>query len=114
ALFFSIKYFLEKITASLFEIENFIDSYLLHKITYRNFMALVLLPISFFFMYSGFYLKWALLVTLGIIFFTNFYILFLFYKKNSEQLSQYWFYFILYLCTFEIAPYFILYKAFVN
>ncbi|HET8809859.1 MAG TPA: DUF4271 domain-containing protein [Flavobacteriaceae bacterium] len=113
-LFFSVKYFLEKITATLFKMEKIIDLYLLHKITYRNFIAVALLPITLFFMYATFSAKTLMLVIAGIVVLANLYILIIFYKKNRKLVSQYWFYFILYLCTFEIAPYFILYKAFTN
>jgi hypothetical protein len=34
--------------------------------------------------------------------------------KNSRFVLRHWFYFILYLCTLEIAPYFFIYKVFIN
>ncbi|WP_304138277.1 DUF4271 domain-containing protein [Mesonia mobilis] len=43
---------------------------------------------------------------------TNIFSLLLIYRKNQSLITGNWFYFILYLCTLEIAPYFILYKVF--
>ncbi len=105
------KYLVEKIIATLFDIETFLNDYIFFKLTYKNFLGLLLLPflVIVTYLWSG-----------SILFFKSFFVIFVslnlvflgfYYKKRRKQIYSNVFYFILYLCTFEIAPYYILYKA---
>lgn len=111
AVFVVGKYLIEKMLGVLFSIEEFLDQYVFYKLTYKNFLGLCLLPILLFVGYIGeasftFYRNLLLLfIVVNLVFLT------IFYQKNQQQVIGSLFYFILYLCTFEIAPYFILYKV---
>lgn len=114
SLFFIIKYFLEKITADVFAISATIDDYLFYKVAHRNFLAFLLLAADMVLVY-GFGPSQPLLIGVMVIaVLINTIVLVDFYQKKRKALLGHWFYFILYLCTFEIAPYFILYKVVTN
>lgn len=112
SVFILIKVLLERLIASLFEIDKIIDDYLFQKITYKNYLGILLVPINALLLFSFtptlnvLYLIVILLLIVNIIgAFTTF-------KPYQSLLKQNLFYFILYLCAFEIAPYIILYKVF--
>lgn len=105
------KYLFEKIIGEIFNITKFLDNYIFYKITYKNLLALFILPFLIFIIYTwqnATYLIFSLFIlwVLG-----NILVLIKYYKQNQKLLLGSWFYFILYLCTLEIAPYFILYKV---
>ena len=111
-LFILIKVLIERLVGSLFEIDKIIDNYLFQKITYKNYLGILLLPINALLLYSVnpsltiVYIIVALLLTVNIVgIFTTF-------KAHQSLLKGNMFYFILYLCALEIAPYIILYKVF--
>ena len=111
--FVLVKYFVEKIIAVCFNIEEFTDQYNLVKVSYRSFLGLVLLPIVAILFYNRFSFDYFIWIVMGIFILFNI-ILFVLLLKNYQKLfSNFLFYFILYLCTFEIAPYVILYHWFV-
>jgi hypothetical protein len=112
SVFILIKVLLERLIASLFEIDKIIDDYLFQKITYKNYLGILLVPINALLLFSFtptlnvLYLIVILLLIVNIIgAITTF-------KPYQSLLKQNLFYFILYLCAFEIAPYIILYKVF--
>jgi len=104
------KILIEKIIAALFTIDSVIDEYLLYKISWRNFVALILLPVTIVFMYSVQLTKVLFISILVSVLLGNIVVYSFYYKKNEKTILNNKFYFILYLCTLEIAPYFILYK----
>ena len=105
-----LKITVEKIIANVFDIDDTIDSYIFQKQTYLNFISLIVFGLSLFIVYSDipslplFYLIIAVIIT------ALSYTLYAIVKKNLRIISRYWFYFILYLCALEIAPYVVLYK----
>ncbi len=105
------KYLLERIIGSLFSIERFLDRYVFYKITYKNFIGICLFPLLLIlnYVWKGTLPFYG--ITLILFFLLNFIFLGVYYKKKQQQISINLFYFILYLCTFEIAPYYILYKV---
>lgn len=111
SLFFIIKSFLEKITAAIFAIDDTVDQYLFYKITHANFLAFVLLFVNVLLIYGFQSSPIALIFVLSAVLLINMAILVDFYRKKRNLLFPHWFYLILYLCTFEIAPYFILFKV---
>ena len=110
SFFVLLKIFVEKIIANVFDIDDYIDQYLFQKHTYRNFISIMLFPVSIFLVYTDNLNKVLLYIILGL-FFTAMILTFVrIIIKNEGQVTNYWFYFILYLCALEITPYIILYK----
>lgn len=110
SIFFICKILTEKTIGVIFSIEQTINEYLFHKISYRNFFGILLFPFELFFIYTAKPSKITLLICLCILIILNVTSLFSAYKKNENLILGQLFYFILYLCTLEITPYFILYK----
>ncbi|SDS19590.1 DUF4271 domain-containing protein [Gramella sp. MAR_2010_147] len=105
-----IKAGIEKIIGNIFELDEKIDYYLFQKFSYRNFISLFILAASLFLIYTINPTS-LILGTIGILaILANAIGLIIIYKRNQSVLSANWFYFILYLCALEIAPYIILYK----
>jgi len=108
--FVLLKVTVEKIIANIFDIDEIAEHYLFQKHTYRNFISLLLLPVTIFLIYSpapkrGIIYGVVILLLIALVF-----VLFKIFKKNQGLISRNWFYFILYLCALEITPYVILYK----
>jgi hypothetical protein len=107
-----IKVLLERLIGSLFDIDIIIDQYLFQKINYKNYTGLVLLPINMLLIFSiepsknWIYAILILLIIINLIGFTTS------FKSYQKLILNNFFYFILYLCALEIAPYIILYKLF--
>lgn len=108
--FVLLKFSIEKIIANVLSVDQKMNYYLFYKLSYRNFMALVLLPVCMVFIYIWEPTALALYITLGLILLMNFITIASIYRKNQNYILGNWFYFILYLCALEIGPYFILYK----
>jgi len=104
------KILIEKIISTIFSIETLIEDYLFYKISYRNFLGVILLPLNLLFIYTAKPSKIVLIVLVVSLLILNLIILFSIYKKNENIILNHMFYFILYLCALEIAPYFMLYK----
>ncbi|WP_027412608.1 DUF4271 domain-containing protein [Aquimarina muelleri] len=104
------KLLIEKIIATIFSIDSIIDIYLFHKVSYRNFIGVLLLPVNILFIYGLQGSRITFIVLLFFLIIINLMTLFSFYRKNQNIILNHMFYFILYLCALEIAPYFILYK----
>ena len=113
-VFVLIKVFIERLIGSLFEIDAVIDQYLFQKISYKNYLGLLLIPVNALLLFSFkptlsfFYLIVIILfivIIIGLI--TSI-------KAHQSLIKNNFFYFILYLCTLEIAPCIILYKVFIS
>ena len=110
ATFILSKFAIEKIISNIFSIDEIVDYYLFHKISYRNLIALFLLPpiIVFFYGIPPTSIWLYSLVAAALL--VNLIVLIDFYLKIQKEILSKWFYFIVYLCALEIAPYIILYK----
>ena len=112
ATFILIKVLIERLIASVFEIDKLIDPYLFQKITYKNYLGVFLLPINALLIFSfqptltTFYVIIILLLIINLIGLISS------FKTHQSLIKPNLFYFILYLCALEIAPYVILYKVF--
>ena len=109
SVFILIKFYLEKIIATTFNMEEFIDSFNLKKVNYRSFTGLMILPIVIFLFYNSvnsLFFFWILIVIILII---STYFYFITVKNYQNLILHNIFYFILYLCTLEIGPYYFLY-----
>jgi hypothetical protein len=113
-LFFFIlsKLLFEKIIATLFNIEEFVNQFNLQKLTYRNYIGLLLLPFNIFFFYSNTISNTYILVVGAMLLATNGLTYVLSINNYQKLIFPKLFYFILYLCTLEIAPYYFVYYSF--
>jgi hypothetical protein len=109
-----IKILVERLIGSLFEIDNLIDSYIFQKTNYKNYLGLVLLPVNAILIFGLRPEPSLIYVILGLLFIINLIGFFTSFKTHQKLIINNIFYFILYLCALEIAPYIILYKLFIN
>ncbi|WP_235817951.1 DUF4271 domain-containing protein [Formosa haliotis] len=109
-VFLIIKVLFERLIASLFNMDEVIDHYIFQKTSYTNFFGMLLIPVNALLIYSItpsklllYFILSFLLILLVISLGTSL-------KRYQNLIKSNLFYFILYLCTLEIAPYVILYK----
>jgi len=106
------KYLIEKIIATSFNIEELVEQYNLQKVTYRTYIGLILLPIDIVLFYYDSILKNIPLLIFYIILGINVLLYLVSIKNYRKEIFSKLFYFILYLCTLEIAPYYFMYYWF--
>ncbi len=112
-LFFVLsKYLIEKIIATSFNIEEFVEQFNLQKVTYRTYIGLFILPINLILYYSDTISRNFILSIIAIVLLFNVLTYFLSIKIYQNLIFGKLFYFILYLCTLEIAPYYFMYYWF--
>lgn len=107
-----IKFNIEKIVATIFDIEDFLEVFNLKKVTYRTYIGLIFLPIVILLYYNNFLSVGIISAFLAIIGVGMIYFYFLSIITYQKQILGKIFYFILYLCTLEIGPYYLLYHWF--
>jgi len=112
-VFIIVKTSIEKIIGTIFSIEKLIDHYIYEKLSYRNFLSLLLIITNLIFYFSIKPDLNTLLILTGILFLVNMLILSYSYKNYRSLIFSNLFYFLLYICALEISPYLILYKAFI-
>ena len=103
------KFLLEKTVATIFNIEEFIEQFNLQKVSYRTFIAILLLPINLYLFYNDNLSKAVILSIIGVILVINLFTYLISLKIYQNLLIGKLFYFILYLCALEIAPYYFIY-----
>ena len=106
------KYLIEKIIATSFKVEEFADQFNLQKVNYRSYIAVMLLPVTIFLFYTDKLSIMVIYILVVVVLAAN-----LLTYLNSLKIYQNFiiaklFYFILYLCTLEIAPYYFIYYWF--
>jgi hypothetical protein len=111
-VFILSKYLIEKIIGTAFDIEEFVDQFNLQKVSYRTFIGLFLLPINCFLFYNDSISHNFIVFLLSILLIINVFTYFLSIKNYQNILLGNLFYFILYLCALEIAPYYFMYHWF--
>jgi len=112
--FVLLKFSVEKILADVVSVNDKMNYYLFYKLSYRNFISLMLLPVTILLIYVWEPERLALYIILGLVLIINLFTLLRAFIKNQQYLITNWFYFILYLCALEIGPYYILYKMITN
>ncbi|MDT8414123.1 MAG: DUF4271 domain-containing protein [Flavobacteriaceae bacterium] len=111
-LFIFVKFGLDTLLGYIFKISQFVIEFNLVKLTYRNFLGLLLIPFVFF-LYVSMPLSLTDAIIIGAIIITiNGYAFFRAFFNFRKFVQPHLFYFILYLCALEIAPYAILIKWF--
>lgn len=109
AVFVLSKFVFEKIIATIFGIEELIEQFNLQKVSFRTYIGLLLLPVSIFLYYNDLLTDSIVLTIIIALFIINF-ASYLFSLRNYQNLIfGKLFYFILYLCALEIAPYYFIY-----
>ncbi|KFF20246.1 DUF4271 domain-containing protein [Flavobacterium hydatis] len=106
------KYLIEKIIATSFNIEEFIEHFNLQKVTYRAYIGILILPVNAILFYYDGISKNVPLTILAISLCISLFSYFISIKNYQNVILSKLFYFILYLCTLEIAPYYFMYYWF--
>ena len=108
SIFFVVKIMLDFSIGRLFSISELMKNYIWKKLVYHNSLGILLLLFNFLIAYSifdGYYM------TLISIYISLVFLLFSYcsiYFSMKKVIIKNWFYFILYLCTLEIIPYYYL------
>ena len=108
SIFFVVKNILDFSIGRLFSISELMKNYIWQKLVYHNSLGILLLLFNFLIAYSifdGYYM------TLISIYISLVFLLFSYcsiYFSMKKVIIKNWFYFILYLCTLEIIPYYYL------
>ena len=107
-IFFLIKMIIEIIIGSLFSINKIIKKYIWLKLVFNNSLGIILLLFNFLIAYSIFDNPKIITIStyLSVLYFIYAYFSIFFLSK--KLIFKNWFYFILYLCTLEIIPYYYL------
>ncbi|XMO88422.1 DUF4271 domain-containing protein [Algibacter sp. AS12] len=113
-IFILIKVLLERLIGSLLEIDKLIDQYIFQKISFKNYLGLLLLPINALLLYTFTPTLTVIYVIVSLMLIVNIIGLISSFKTHQSLIKNNLFYFILYLCALEIAPYIILYKVFIS
>ncbi|MGE8341034.1 MAG: DUF4271 domain-containing protein [Flavobacterium sp.] len=103
------KYLIEKIVAASFNIDDFVELFNLQKVTYRTYIGVLILPINAILFYYNNIPQIIPLAIIGISLCISVYSYFISIKTYQNVIIGKLFYFILYLCALEIAPYYFLY-----
>ena len=111
-VFILSKYLIEKIIGTAFDIEEFVEQFNLQKVSYRTFIGLFLLPFTCFLFYNDSISHNFMMFFLFIILIINLLTYLISLKNYQNILIGNLFYFILYLCALEIAPYYFMYYWF--
>ncbi|MEW5676816.1 DUF4271 domain-containing protein [Flavobacterium enshiense] len=111
-VFILSKYLIEKIIATTFNIEEFNEQFNLQKVNYRTYIGMMILPVNILLFYNAFLSKTLIISILGVILAINIITYFFSLKNYQNLILSKFFYFILYLCALEIAPYYFMYYWF--
>lgn len=112
SVFILSKYLIEKIIATTFNIEEFNEQFNLHKVNYRTYIGLLLLPVNIVLFYNADPHPVLLYVISGIIIASAIVSYIVSLRLYQNLILGKLFYFILYLCALEIAPYYFMYYWF--
>lgn len=111
-VFILSKFLIDKIIATAFNIEEFTEQFNLRKVSYRTYVGLVLLPVDIALFYYDSPSKIILFIIIAAILIINLLTYLLSLKNYQNFIAGKLFYFILYLCALEIAPYYFMYYWF--
>lgn len=103
------KVLVEKIIGNILSIDAVIAGYLYEKLSYRNYLSLLIFVGNLLFSYVFPSAIHFLKIFISVILISNLAILFSIFRRNWNVFSHHISYFILYLCAPEISPYLILY-----
>src|SRR5690606_4190810 len=110
--FILIRFLIDKIIGTSFNIEEFVEQFNLQKVSYRTYIGLLLLPVDIILFYNDHPRTTLVAAIIAGVLIINV-LSYLFSLKTYQNfLSGKMFYFILYLCALEIAPYYFMYYWF--
>ncbi|MDQ7959273.1 DUF4271 domain-containing protein [Flavobacterium lindanitolerans] len=112
SIFILSKYLTEKIIATSFNIEEFSEQFNLQKVSYRTYIGLCILPLNVILFYNDTPIDLLIYFLIAIILLINILTYLLSLKIYQNLIIGKLFYFILYLCALEIAPYYFMYYWF--
>ncbi len=108
------KFLVEKIIATSFNIEPFIEQFNLFKVSYRTYVGLMLLPVNIVLYYTDSMNSYVIIIVLVVLLIINSITYLVSLKNYQNLLLDKLFYFILYICALEIAPYYFMYYVITN
>jgi hypothetical protein len=108
-VFILSKFLIEKIIGTTINSESLVDQFNLIKVNYRAFLGFVLLPINIILYYNSWPIKAVFYIILIIFLLYNVFTYYFLVKTYQKTILGNLFYFILYLCTLEILPYYFMY-----
>ena len=108
-VFILSKFLIEKIIGTTINSESLVDQFNLIKVNYRAFLGFILLPINIVLYYNSWPIKEVFYIILTIFLIYNVFTYYFLVKTYQKTILRKLFYFILYLCTLEIAPYYFMY-----
>ncbi len=106
------KFLIEKIIGTAFDIEEFIEQFNLQKVIFRTYIGLFILPINIILFYNDAISIKFILFLISIVLIVNILTYLVSIKNYQNIIFGKLFYFILYLCALEIAPYYFMYYWF--
>jgi len=106
------KFLIEKIIGTAFNIEEFIEQFNLQKVIFRTYIGLFILPINIILFYNDAISINLIVFLISIVLIVNILTYLVSIKNYQNIIFGKLFYFILYLCALEIAPYYFLYYWF--
>jgi hypothetical protein len=106
------KFLIEKIIATAFNIEEFVEQFNLQKVIFRTYIGLIILPINIILFYNDNISRNFLILLASILLIINVLTYLVSIKNYQNIIFSKLFYFILYLCALEIAPYYFMYYWF--
>ena len=108
-VFILSKFLVEKIIAATFGIEEVIEQFNLQKVNFRTYIGLLLLPVSIILFYGNYASKSLIMPIIIVLLLMNLLTYLISLKNYQNLLFGKLFYFILYLCALEIAPYYFIF-----
>jgi hypothetical protein len=108
-VFILSKFLIEKIIGTTINSESIVDQFNLIKVNYRAFLGFVLLPINIILYYNSWPIKAVFYIILTIFLLYNVFTYYFLVKTYQKTILGNLFYFILYLCSLEILPYYFMY-----
>ena len=106
-----IKTLLERLIGSLFVIDSLIDNYLFQKTTFKNYSGIVFLGANLLLLYTNLSATIVIISAISLVGLINLIGFLTSFKNHQKLINPNFFYFLLYLCALEIAPYILLYKV---
>jgi Domain of unknown function (DUF4271) len=108
-VFILSKFLIEKIIAATFGIEEIIEQFNLQKVNFRTYIGMLLLPVCIILFYGNYASKSLITFIIVALLIINLLTYLISLKNYQNLLFGKLFYFILYLCALEIAPYYFIY-----
>ena len=108
-VFILSKFLIEKIIGTAINSESLVDQFNLIKVNYRALLGFVLLPINIVLYYNSWPIKEVFYIILSVFLLYNVFTYYFLVKTYQKTILSKLFYFILYLCTLEISPYYFMY-----